>query len=677
MTKGGTPKFHGTVNFLYRDSVFDARNAYADVKPPERRQYYEGSLTGPLGNSKKTTFLLSLEGDVNNQEAIVNAQALSGPVHENVAAPLHHFFGSGRMFHDFGTGDQFWIAYSFEHESVTNQNVGGTTLPEAGSDFHSVEHEVNVSYRHLFSPRWVNQLRFLVGHNNEPVTSHNPGAQINVSGAFVGGGAQADSRRTESHFDGQDIVSYASGKHALNFGVDIPDISRRGADDFTNSAGTYTFGCLFKPGGDAANPGDPGCANSLQANAPSRFIVQRGQGHLTFLETTFALLAEDTIRLRPNLSVAIGVRYYWQNFFHDDSNNFAPRVSFAWAPAKKGKTVFRGGAGVFYDRSGPRSIADLQHFNGVNLLRFIATNPTFPVTPAELANLPTSVVVLDASARIPYTLQYSAGIERQVTAKSTFSATHVGSRGMHVFRSVDANAPVFDAVSGGFVRPNAQLGQERQIQSEGYQKSNAVELTFRGKPSKFFSGQAQYTLSKTYNNTSGITYFPANSFDAAADWARSDNDRRHKFDLLGAMQPSRLFTLGVALSAYSGKPVNVTTGSDDNADGVVNDRPFIANSGAGSNVVLPRNTLHGPGLINLDLNVAHDFIFSKDKKEARALTVALNAFNVLNHRNATTYVGVCGASVIDAAGCAASPFFGRAVSALPPRRMQLNLTYKF
>jgi hypothetical protein len=677
VTKGGTPKYHGTVNFLYRDSVFDARNAYASSKPPERRQYYEGSLTGPIGGSRKTTFLLSLEGDVNNQQAIVDAQTLSGPVHENVAAPLHHFFGSGRIFHDFNQADQFWIAYSFEHESIINQNVGGTTLPEAGYDFKMLEHEVNVSYRHLFSPKWVNQLRFLVGHNNEPVFSHNEAQQINVSGAFVGGGAQADSRRTEYHFDGQDIVSYASGKHAVNFGIDVPDISRRGADDFTNFAGTYTYGCLFMPGGDTANPSDPGCANSLQANKPSRFFVQRGQGHLTFLETTFALFAEDGIRLRPNLSISLGVRYYWQNFFHNDADNFAPRLSLAWAPSRKSKTVIRAGAGFFYDRSGPRPIADLLHFNGINLQRFILTNPVFPVTPADLANLPTSVIVLDPRARIPYTLQYSAGVEQQVTAKSTFSAAYVGSHGIHLFRSIDANAPVFDSATGQFVRPNAQLGQERQMQSEGYQKSNALELTFRGKPSKIFSGQVQYTLSKTYNNTSGIPYFPANSFNPSADWARSDNDRRHKFDLLGAMQASKLFTVGMALSLYSGKPVNVTTGSDDNQDGVVNDRPFVGNAGVSTGVVLPRNTLHGPGLINLDLNVAHDFILSKDKKEARSLTVALNSFNVLNHRNATTYIGVCGASLIEAGGCPASPFFGQAVSALPPRRMQLNLTFKF
>jgi hypothetical protein len=166
----------------------------------------------------------------------------------------------------------------------------------------------------------------------------------------------------------------------------------------------------------------------------------------------------------------------------------------------------------------------------------------------------------------------------------------------------------------------------------------------------------QYTLGKTYNNTSGITYFPANSFNPAADWARSDNDRRHKFDLLGSTQASRFFTVGAALSLYSGKPVNVTTGGDNNRDGVLNDRP------AG----FTRNTLHGPGTIELDVNLEHDFLLSKSKKEGPRLTLALNAFNVLNHTNDTTFVGTI-----------TSPFFGRAVSAQPPRRIQLNVQFKF
>jgi Carboxypeptidase regulatory-like domain len=635
-TKGGTPDFHGTINFLVRNSVFDARNTFADQKPPEQRQFYEGSLTGPITRDKKTTFLLSLDQDFDDTQAFVNAEGVDGPVRENVAAPIHHSFDSGRVFHDFANGDQFWIGYSYEHQSFRNQNVGGTTLPEAGYSTVSEEHEINISYRHLFSSKWINQLRFLVGYNDQRTSSASPNPQIVVSGAFTSGGAQADFDRTESHFDGANVTTYSSGRHTVNFSVESPDISRRGFDDNTNSAGTYTFASLA----------------AFQLGQPSTFVIQTGQPHVSFLEKVFGASVQDDFRWRPNLSISVGLRYYWQNFFHDDSTNFAPRFGFAYAPTKKGKTVIRGGAGVFYDRTGPRPISDLLHYNGVTLRRLIPVEPIYPETPASLEGVPTSVVVLDPRSRIPYTIQYSIGVERQVTAKSTFSATYIGSRGIDLFRSIDANAPL----PGTVVRPDGGLGQERQIQSDGYQKSNGLELTFRGKPSKYFNGQVQYTLSKTYNNTSGITYFPADSFDPSGDWARSDNDRRHKFDLLGSMHATRLFNVGAALSLYSGKPVNVTTGSDNNHDGVVNDRPDGYS----------RNTLHGPGLINLDLNVSHEFVLSKKRKEAQTLAVTLNSFNVLNHANEVTYIGVI-----------SSPFFGQAVAAFPARRMQVNLEYKF
>ena len=636
-TKSGTSDFHGSLNFLFRDSIFDARNAFAVVKPPEQRRYFEGSITGPLTQGGKTSFLLALNEDFLDLQGIVHAQGVNGLIQDNVPNPTRHFFGSGRIFHDFSPNDQFWIGYSYERRTVQNQGVGGTVLPDAGTDTKFQEHEINVSYRHVASTKWVNQLRFLVGHFDNRTASLNDEPAIIVPGAFTGGGAQADFRRTEYHFDGTDIVSYASGKHALNFGIDVPDISRRGYDDFTNTAGTYTFGSLA----------------AYQAGQPSTFLLQRGAGHLIFLEKVLGVFVEGNIRVKSNFSISLGVRYYWQNYFHDEPYNIAPRLAVAYAPRKNGKIVFRGGAGIFYDRTGPGPISDLLHLNGVTLLRFILENPTYPITPIQLLAVPTSVVTLDPRARIPYTLQYSAGVEQQVTENSTFSATYVGSRGVDLFRSIDANAPFppfYVAV------PDPALGQIREIQSEGYQKSNALELTFRGKPSRYFTGQVQYTLSKTYNDTSGITFFPSNSYDPSNEWARSDLDRRHKLDLLGSSQPTRFFVLGVGLSVYSGLPVNIITGSDNNGDGVVNDRPLN----------VPRNVMHGPGSINLDLNVSHDFRLSKSREHAKTVAVSLNSFNALNHVNDVTYIGII-----------TSPFFGRGVAAQPPRRMQLNLQFKF
>ena len=638
ITKAGGPDFHGNVNFTFRDAVFDAANRFASSKPAERRQFYEGSLSGPLSRSKKTTFLLSLDEDLDDQQAIVNAFGPSGAINENVSAPQRHFLGSGRVFRDLANGDQFWIGYSYERQTYRNQNVGGTILPEAGYNSKSQEHEINVSYRHQFSPRLINQLRFLLGHFDRPITSVNENPQIVVPGSFTGGGAQADSKRTEYHFDGTDVVSYVTGKHTLNFGIDVPDISRRGEDDFTNQAGTYTFGSLA----------------DFQAQQASAFFVQSGHGHLVFLEKVLSGFIEDNFRLRPNFAVSLGLRYYWQNYFHEDTNNFAPRFGFAYAPSKGSKIVFRGGAGVFFDRSGPRPIADLLHFDGIHLLRFILNNVQYnPGLTPDLAGVPTSVVTLDPRARIPYTVQYSAGIERQITAKSTLSATYVGSRGIKLFRSVDANAPLPPLFGP---RPNGNLGQEREIQSDGYQKNNALEITFRGKPATFLTGQVQYTFSKTDNNTTGITFFPGNSYNPNADWGRSDTDRRHKFDLMGSAEAGRYFILGMALSLYSGKPVNITTGSDDNHDGVVNDRPQG----------IPRNTLSGPSFINLDLSIAHDFLLSKSPEHGKKLTLSLNSFNVLNHPNYVTYIGVI-----------TSPSFRSPVQAQPARRFQFDAQFRF
>ncbi len=640
-TKGGTDVFHGSGNFLFRKSVFDAREPFAASKPPQQRVYFEGALTGPLSSALHvghgSTFLVTGNHDSNQQQAIVLAATPTGQVQTNVSNPTTHDFYSGRAFHTFRSTDLFWIGYSYERRVVRNAGVGGTVLPEAGTDAHSFEHEINVGYTSVLSPRMVNQLRFLVGKADNRTASITALPGIAVSGSFTGGGAQADLHRSEHHFDGADYITYSRGKHELKVGVDVPDISRRAYDDNTNAMGTYTFASLA----------------NYAAGAPSLYVVQRGQPRVTFWEKVVAGYAEDTYRLRPNLSLSAGVRYYFQNYFHNDKNNFAPRFSVAYAPAARGRLILRGGAGLFYDRSGPQPISDLLHYNGSSLRRYVVSSPTYPYPATPLAALPVSEVVLDSRTRIPSTLQFSFGAEEQLTKQSTFSASWVSTRGMNLFRSIDSNAPIGPAFAS---RPNALLGQVRTLQSEGHLHSDSLEVAFRGRPAPWFSGQAQYILSKIYTDTQGVTYFPANSRNPEADRARSDNDRRHKFDLLGTVTAKSWFSLGSALSVYSGRPVNITTGSDNNRDGVVVDRPLG----------VPRNSLHGPGYVNLDLNLSHDVRLGADAKKAPMLTVSLNSFNVLNHLNPITYVGV-----------QSSPFFGRAVQGQPGRRMQLNLELKF
>jgi hypothetical protein len=174
----------------------------------------------------------------------------------------------------------------------------------------------------------------------------------------------------------------------VTFGASVPDWSRRAIDDFTNQRGTYYFSDL----------------HAHEVGQPYLLTLERGQGRVVFLEKNLAGFVQDQFQLRPNLTVTAGVRYYWQNYFNDKPHNFAPRMSYAWAPRNSRKMVFRGGAGMFCDRTGPTPISDLLRFDGVHLLKYLIENPPYPdpLASGSLVALPASIVTLDPRARIPY-----------------------------------------------------------------------------------------------------------------------------------------------------------------------------------------------------------------------------------------------------------------------------------
>ena len=354
--------------------------------------------------------------------------------------------------------------------------------------------------------------------------------------------------------------------------------------------------------------------------------------------------------------LSVGLRYDWQNYFHDN-NNFAPRFSFAYAPGNSQKTVFRGGAGIFNDRSGARPIQDILLFNGSRLGQYVILNPTYPnpFSGISLTAQPVSETRLAPNINIPYIVQYSFSLERQLHKSTTLAITYLGSRGVDQFRSRDINAPLPPSYAA---RPDPSIGVLREIESAGKRITNSLEITLRGKVTRFFNGMAQYRLPSTHDDTSGINYFPPNAYDLSGEWGRADFDRRHTFELWGTINPGKLFDLGVSLSLYSGPPYTLTTGLDQFHTGTANARP------AG----VPRNSLQGPAYADLDLRWSRDFSVRKGTKKDEGVkaTLAVDAFNVLNEVNYSRFIGNL-----------SSPFFGRAIAAQPPRRLQLSFRLKF
>jgi hypothetical protein len=637
VTKPGSQNYSGTAGFLFRDATLDARNAFATIKPPEQRRIADGFVGGPVGGSGNNGFTLSLKSDAEDTQATVVAQDPSGLIQTNVANPYRRGLVSGTLTHQQGKNNTMVLTASFDKESQQNSNVGGITLPSAALNWSSIEQDTIYNQLTVIKPTLLNQVRLLVGNEYESWESLSPAPRIVVLDAFTGGGAQSDRSRTEHHFTLTDIVSWSTGRHSMKFGFQIPDWSRRRFDDNTNTAGTFYFSTLA----------------DYSANRPYSYIRQAGNGHIVFLEKVLGSFVQDEMRLRSNLTLTVGLRYDWQNYFHDN-NNVAPRASLAFAPTKSGRTVIRTGVGVFYDRSGPGPIQDVLKFDGTRLLRYVVNDPGYPNPAAALAAEPSSIVRFAPNVVIPSWLQYSVAVERQLRKGTSASVTYTGTRAYDQFLSRDVNAP---APPSYLLRPDPAYGVVREIESGGRARADSLQFTVKGQLAPRATGSIQYTLSKTMNNTSGVNWQPPNSYDLSLEYARADSDQRHRFDFIGTFNSGSWANLGIAVALYSGRPYSITTGQDDFNTGTANARP----------PGVARNSLEGPGYADVDLRWSHEIALTPGaRKSGPAAVVGVDAFNVLNHVNYSRYIGTL-----------TSPFFGQAISAQAARQIQLSIRVKF
>ncbi len=628
ITKTGTESYHGTVNFLFRDHHLNTRDAFAVTRPPERRRIFEGSLFGPLSGGKRSSFLLSGLRESEDLQAVVYARGPEGSIARNVATPQQNTLLSLRISHQLSDGQAIFWQVNTQDRWQNNAGVGGTVLPEAGTRIRLREDEFVLNHRAVITPKLLSQFRILLGRYSSPTHSNVDAPRVVVSDAFTGGGAQADGLRTEVHTSITWLLTHTVRKHTLKYGFNVPDWSRRGLSDRSNTLGTFSFATL----------------DDYRLGRPFSTVLQQGDPRTVFVEKNLGAFFQDEWQVRPGLSIAGGLRYDWQNYFHD-RNNVSPRISLAFAPTRRRDWVVRAGAGFFYDRSGPAPIWDILRFDGVRLRRFVITGDSGPAP---------GITRLAPGIQLPEVLQFNAGIERQVAKKTTLAVNYVGTRAWYQLRSRDGNAPLPPTFAA---RPDPRFSVLRTIESACRMESNALEVTLKGTLGPKITGLAQYNFGRTLADTGGVNWFPADSFDPRGEWARADSDRRHQFNLLGAATLHRWLNFGLSISLLSGMPYNITTGGDQNRDGIANDRPRG----------IARNTGAGPDYFGLDLRWYREFRLKPVSKEAGPSGIlAVDAFNLPNRVNYQNYLGAL-----------SSPFFGRPVSANPPRRLQLSLRFQF
>lgn len=661
ITKQAADAYHGQLNFLFRDAALNAQNKFAPSKPPEQRRIYEGNVTGPLWHAKNSSFLFSFDRAEEDLSAVVNATVAptpenpSGIFNENVPAPTRDTEFSLRIGHQFNDKNSASVMYAFQDATNRNQGVGNQTLPEAGYNSEGREDDIILHDDYIVSPSILNQASIVLERSYDPISNVTEQPKINVKGNFTGGSAQDEQLRTEYNLRANEMVSWTKGPHSLKFGVNLPHLSRRVLEDKTNSAGTYTYGPTYAADGTLVAT----AIQNYQAGRPSGFSIQQGQTRFVYNQVEAGAFFQDQIKLTPRFSLTPGLRYDWQNFLDNDVNNFSPRLSFALVLNKEHEMVMRGGGGIYYDRTGSGPLADLARYQYAALrLLQVSSNQQALCNPiedcADLSALPPSLVERAPGLKTPYQINYGISIDRKVGENGTISIGGRVNRGVNLYRSLDINAPLPPDYSE---RPDADVSQLREIQAEGTQNGSALDINYRGRFNKYFTGFAWYTWSHYGNNTSGISWFPENQFEPNAEWGPADWDQRQHFGFYGMFNRDHLLNLGVGIFANSGKPWSITTGDDSYGTNLFNARPDD----------VPRNSEIGPDYADLDLRWGYDFkLHPKELDKSPTIGLSASAFNVLNHANGSFVDTVEG-----------SEDFGQVTSAYPPRRMQLAMRFNF
>jgi len=177
----------------------------------------------------------------------------------------------------------------------------------------------------------------------------------------------------QNQFEWSDTLSHLVGRHALKFGFSFDDYQDNNNYMFGSSRPIFVYHGLWNFVNGA--PIYEGVNTDPATGQPT--VNQK-----YFRQHDYAFFVQDDIKLRPNLTVNLGLRYEYfeplnekdgkisnlvlgsgatalqtavlktgNPLYQPDRNNFGPRVGFAWAPTKlNNKTVFRGGFGVMYNR---------------------------------------------------------------------------------------------------------------------------------------------------------------------------------------------------------------------------------------------------------------------------------------------------------------------------------------
>jgi len=423
-------------------------------------------------------------------------------VQRTLGDSTHQFDWLIRMDVVASSSDHIYGRYIYNRSTSFNTDAFGTAAAGYPANIPDLNQQVGLSWAHTFSGRMVNEARFSYGRLNVQFGGNTIGNTVPNQGQIdqalsrvvfsdptllgFGPATNAPQGRIVNTYQFQDNWSYLLGRHQLKAGVNYT--RQRSPNIFLPFInGRFRFANL----------------SGFAQDVPNRIEIGLGDPRLNFLENDTFLYVGDDFKLKPNLTLNLGLTwsYYGQpaNLFHDittarESNaatafwnpalplsvrtlpsipspkkSFGPSVGFAYTPGwggwltGNGKTVLRGGYRLTYDPPYYNIYLNISSSAPEVLLQTIpsatARNipmPAAPFGPAVRTLLAPSLTLgvfdprnfnqtnISPDFGPDKVHQWNFGIQREVVKGAVFEARYVGNHGSDLFQSINSNPFIAD-----------------------------------------------------------------------------------------------------------------------------------------------------------------------------------------------------------------------------------------
>jgi Carboxypeptidase regulatory-like domain/TonB dependent receptor len=666
VTKSGTNDYHGSYFVFYRNQDLNAQDPFQAKKTDFHRTQQGFTLGGPILKNR-TFFFAAFENTGEQNLGIVNTNGAFPQFEGDFALPFTSRLATVRLHHQLTSKQKLMFRFNYEN-NFSLQGIGGIRAADNGIRSTNQAFSYVLSHTDVLSPRVLNTFMYHYSHFNNHLLPLSETPEVDRP-SLITGGAFNTAQKTfiERHQFRDDVslsIPSSLGNHNLKVGVDYNHILVKSFLEFA-ARGQFIFFSDAPLG---------------QTGADLAFFSVGNFEFPNYRDNILGLYAQDDWKVNQRLTLNLGIRWDLStnennpNFTSNiapagarkkDLNNFGPRIGFAWDPVGHGKTIVRGGYGIFYALPVATDPAVESAFDGRRIgFAFlpgpIDVNDPFPgLTPAEINALVFSqpqflLISMANHLRTSYEQQSSIGVQHALSDSMAITVDYVHNLGLKERLGLDVNLDP----AGNIGSPTTPLAQEFgaaiaasygpviRIEDAGRSSYNALEVSVNKRLSNRFAFLGSYTLSHAVDfGDDSIGSTVANPFDLNSERGDSNRDQRHRFVLSGSVSLPYGFQLSTITSFSSARPFDIITGSS--VDGFAPNRPdgVTRNKGArdDARTIAAVNTARASqGLSPITTTSPRSFFFySTDLrlikefkiKERLRVMALIEGFNIFNHVN--------------------------------------------